>query len=114
MGLGRPEPGSPAEQAGPALQLLRGGLVTTPTTQPPPNNGPYNAALAAAYVAAIARLRRSTFGFVERAWNLSGSWREEDARRFVRVVTPVVEAAERSVSALTSSYLDRVASEVTG
>lgn len=88
--------------------------MTTPTTPPEPNNGAYSAALAAAYSAAVARVRRTTFSFVERAWNLSGSWRDADADRFVRVVTPVVEAAERSISTLTTSYLNRTASEVTG
>lgn len=92
-----------------------GGPVTTPATQTQQSPlTPYNAALAAAYAAAIARVRRGVFEFISRQWNHSGAWRDADAQAFVTAVTPVVEAAQRTVSTLTSSYLNTIASEMAG
>ncbi len=89
--------------------------MTTPATQQQQSPfDPYDAALAAAYFLAVARVRRSVFDFIQRQWNLTGLWSNVDAQRFVKAVTPVVEAGQRSVSTLTSSYLNRITSEMTG
>jgi hypothetical protein len=88
--------------------------VTTPTE---PTVSPFLVAVpaaAAAYGAAMARIREAMAAFILRQFRLTGSYRTPDARAFVSVVIPIIQAAQQTVSTTTAAYLDRVTSEMTG
>lgn len=88
--------------------------MTAPATEELSPLQRWSPALAAPYVLAMARLRRAMAEFVLRQFRLGESWRDRDADRFVRAVVPRVTAAQLTVSSLTSGFLDRMASEMTG
>lgn len=75
---------------------------------------PWSAALAAAYAAAMARIKATLLALLSRQWRQSGSWRDADAERFVRTMVPAVQAAQRAVATTTSAYLNQLTAQMTG
>lgn len=73
---------------------------------------PAVARVVATHDAAIARLRARTVTVVEAAWRSLPAYRDVDRDRFVRTVAPIVEAAQRQVSAVTAAYLAAVQTAV--
>lgn len=75
---------------------------------------PSNAALAAAYAAAMARIRTNMAEFIKRMFHRTGSWREQDAAAFARLVPRTVLGAQATVASITEAYLNRLTNELTG
>lgn len=88
--------------------------MTAPATEELSPLERWSPALAAAYILAMSRIRRSTVEFIKRAFHHSGAWRTADADRFVKAAVPFMQAAQINVSSLTSGYLNRLTSEMTG
>lgn len=92
--------------------------MTAPSGQQPPQQPspftPYNAALAAAYAGAMARIRANMAAYIKRMFHHSGAWREIDAQRFVDAVPRTVAGAQQTVASITEAYLNRLTNEMTG
>jgi hypothetical protein len=68
----------------------------------------------AQYVVAQQAVRASLLVTLQRLWAQLSSWHRPDAERFARMVVPLVQGAQQATSSLTTSYLARSVSQMTG
>lgn len=64
-----------------------------------------------AYEVQVHQLRLRVMNFSLRFWNSMGSWRDDDIKRLLATVTPMVQSGQQQISDLTDAYLARVAQE---
>lgn len=57
---------------------------------------------------AVSDVRTKVLAYAARTWNGLGAYRDSDAERFIRLVVPKVEAAQKNVAELTDAYLSRL------
>lgn len=70
--------------------------------------------LVAQYGAATVRLRDALARATEETWLGLGSWREEDAARWLARLVPLVEGGLQAMTTLTDAYLTAVLAEMIG
>lgn len=62
----------------------------------------------------VAQVRRAVVSTVQRSWVSLDDYRDADIARWVRAVSPVVQAGQIRTAALTDAYLAAYRSEITG